>query len=436
MKTLLKNCSILQRDLNGHYFAIENGYLGINGKLIDYIAAEAPESSYDQELDMTGKLVMPGLINSHGHAAMTMLRGVGSGLPLQRWLNEAIFPIEAKMVPEDIVAGTRWAVMEMLASGTTACSEMYDFPWAAAQVFADAGMKVNLGRVLLCFDPSMKAEDCDRLKECETFIKQYDGMGQGLVKADWAPHSEYLTTENTMEGMARLAAEYESQVQLHVSETRSEHEECKERHGGLTPVQYLKKLGVLNTPTYMAHCVWVEDEDLQIMKETGATLVHNPSSNMKLGSGFAPIAKALEMGVNVALGTDGCASNNNLNMFEEMHLAALLQKGLHNDPTLVTADQVLDMATVNGAKALGRPDTGILSEGMRADLIALDLNKIHLKPNNDIASLLVYSAQASDVVMTMVDGNILYVNGKFTTIDAERAEKAYFAAVERLLNEV
>ncbi|MCF0151078.1 MAG: amidohydrolase [Firmicutes bacterium] len=433
MNILFENGMILQRDEQGRYSAIPRGYLGVKDNQIAYIGTSAPSESYEQHRDMTGKLLMPGLINAHGHAAMTLLRGVGSGLPLHRWLNEAIFPIEAKMVPEDIVAGTRWAIMEMLASGTTACSEMYDFPWAAAQVFADAGMKANLGRVMLCFDPSMKAEDCQRLQECDTFIKHYDGMGGGLIKAEWAPHSEYLTTENTMTALALMAHHYSSNIQIHVSETKAEHEECKQRRGGMTPVQYLKKIGVLNTPTYMAHCVWLEDEDLAILKECGATLVHNPTSNMKLGSGFAPIAKALEMGVNVALGTDGCASNNNLNMFEEMHLAALLQKGLHNDPTLVTADQVLDMATVSGAKALGRPDTGMLCEGMKADIIALDMDRFHLKPAGDIANLLVYSAQASDVVMTMVEGNVLYDNGCFTTIDAKRAEEAYFAAIRRLM---
>ena len=441
MKTLFTNACLLLRSVEGSYYALKDACLGVDGNYIAYIGKERPEGLWDAVKDMSGKLIIPGLVNAHGHAAMTLLRGVGSGLPLQRWLNEAIFPIEAKMKPEDIVAGTRWAVMEMLAGGTTLCSDMYDFPWDAAKVYEEAGMKVNTGRILLCFDPEMKAEDCERLTECEQFMKDFEGRGSeglkpgacGLVKADVALHSEYLTTENTVRALAEMAKRYDCVVQLHVSETKSEHIECMERHKGLTPVAYLKKCGILDKKTYMAHCVWVTDEDLEIMKETGATLVHNPTSNMKLGSGFAPVAKALEKGVNVALGTDGCASNNNLNMFEEMHLAALLQKGLHSDPTLVTVDQVIDMATVNGAKALGRPDTGELKEGMRADLAVIDLKRPHLEPAVDIPALLVYSVQASDVVMTMVDGKILYDNGAYLTIDAEKAWTDYEASVTRLM---
>ncbi len=441
MRILFKNAHVLRRDAGGRWNALENAYLGTDGRYIGYIGTEAPKGSWDLVKDMSGKLLMPGLVNAHGHAAMTLLRGVGSGLPLQRWLEEAIFPIEAKMAPQDIIAGTRVAVMEMLASGTTLCSDMYDFPWDAVRVFEEAGMKVNSGRVLLCFDPDMKAEDCERLKECEQFVKDFTGRGgeglkdgaRGLVKADIVLHSEYLTTENTVRALADIAKIYDCAVQLHVSETVKEHEECKERHEGLTPAAYLERCGLLDTPTYMAHCVWVTDEDLDIMKNKGASLVHNPTSNMKLGSGFAPVAKALEKGVNVALGTDGCASNNNLNMFEEIHLAALLQKGLHRDPTLVTADQILDMATVNGAKALGRPDTGELREGMRADVIAVDMSKPHMRPAVDIPALLVYSAQASDVTMTMVDGKILYENNAYTTIDPVKAEEEFKAAVARLL---
>ena len=222
-----------------------------------------------------------------------------------------------------------------------------------------------------------------------------------------------------------------TRVHIHVSETEKEHRECMERHGK-TPTQFLKDLGIMDQSCYFAHCVWCTDEDLKIMAEKGATLVHNPSSNLKLGSGIARTADALRAGVNVALGTDGCASNNNLNMFEEMHLAALLPKGFMKDPTVLTAEQVLDMATVNGAKALGRPDTGILKKGMKADIIALDMSAPHLRPTGDIPSLLVYSAQASDVCMTMVDGRILYEDGSYTTIDSARVEKAFMKTVKRL----
>ena len=220
-------------------------------------------------------------------------------------------------------------------------------------------------------------------------------------------------------------------VHIHVSETEKEHNECMERHG-VTPVQYFEQMGIMDNPAYFAHCVWCTDKDLRIMAKKGATLVHNPSSNLKLGSGFARIPEALIAGVNVALGTDGVASNNNLNMFEEMHLASLLHKGKYQNPTLLTDTQVLDMATINGAKALGRPDTGCLKTGNKADIIAVNIDAPHMVPALDLTALLVSSVQAADVCMTMVDGRILYKDGKFLTIDAKKAKEDLMRSVERL----
>jgi len=402
---------------------------------------------------------MPGLVNIHGHSAMTLVRGAGSGLPLDRWLNEAIFPIEAKMTPQDIIAGDRLAIMEMLAGGTTQVADMYDFPFAGAYAYAETGMKVNLCRVGLCFDPTLEPGAWPRTAECinlinvirgnadinEELIREIpeakalgglpdfvkDAARAGRVTADFCLHSEYLTTEKFVRAIEEANRTMKARVHVHISETKKEHEECIGRHGK-TPVQYLADMGILDNPTYAAHCVWVSDEDMEIMKAKDFTLAHNPTSNLKLGSGVARIAKALEMGVNVGLGTDGVASNNNLDMWEEMHLAALLQKGINNDPTLVSDAQVIDMATVNGAKALGRPDTGELAVGKKADIIAVDLDKPHLTPAFDIPALLVYSAQASDVCMTMVDGKILYENGDYKTIDAEKTMYELKKAADKL----
>ncbi len=431
MKLLLKNCDILTRE-NGEYKFVKNGFLGIDGKLIDYVGKDAQEDDYDASKDMRGALLIPGLVNAHCHSPMTLLRGAGSGLPLDRWLNEAIFPIEADMTPEDIRAGTQLAMMEMLAGGVTLFSDMYDFPWATAEAAAEAGMKCNLGRVMLCFDPSLPGDKVERIDECISFYKAFNDTGEGLIRADFIMHSEYLTTENSVRRFSELIHEFpQACVNIHVSETRKEHKECIDRHG-LTPVAYFEKMGILDLRTYMAHCVWINDEDMDIMKAKDVTLVHNPSSNLKLGSGVAPIPKALGKGIRVALGTDGTASNNNLNMFEEMHFAAMLHRGVNMDPAVMSDSAVMDMATVNGAYALRREDTGELVPGKAADICAVRQDSIHMYPNLDTLALLLYSAQASDVVMTMVDGKILYENGEFTTIDREQVFHDMEKALTRL----
>ena len=458
MSILFENAAILIRQRDA-YNVLEGAYLGVDGELIDYIGFDKPEKVYDDVRDMTGKLLMPGLVNAHGHSAMTLVRGAGSGLPLQRWLNEAIFPVEAKMTPEDIAAGVTWACAEMLASGTTCVADMYDFPFAGALAFAKTGMKANLCRVGLCFDKTLEPGNWPRTAECINFInvlegkadinpeavKELPGTSQtmqlpdeikqaaasGRLKADFCLHSEYLTTDKFVKAISEANSVMHARVHIHVSETETEHKECMDRHG-ITPTEYFAEMGILDNPAYFAHCVWCTDRDLRIMAKKGATLVHNPSSNLKLGSGFARIPEALVAGVNVALGTDGAASNNNLNMFEEMHLASLISKGKYQNPTLLTDAQVLDMATINGARALGRPDTGFLKTGNRADIIALNIDAPHMLPALDLAALLVSSAQGSDVCMTMVDGKILYEDGVFTTIDIRKAKEDLQRSADRL----
>jgi len=458
MKTLFKNASLLVRQEDG-YNVLQNACLGVDGEYISYIGFDAPEKEYDVVRDMSGKMLMPGLVNAHGHSAMTLVRGAGSGLPLDRWLNEAIFPVEAKMTPEDIYVGTLWACMEMLASGTTQIADMYDYPFMASLAYARAGIKANLCRVGLCFDKDLEPGDWPRTAECINFINVMEGkadinpeamrelpdtketmalpaeikkaVASGRVKADFSLHSEYLTTDKFVKAISEANSVMHKRVNIHVSETEKEHMECILRRNK-TPIEYFADMGILDQPVYAAHCVWVTDADLKIMAEKGVTLVHNPTSNLKLGNGHARIPEAIAAGVNVALGTDGVASNNNLNMFEEMHLAALVAKGAEHDPTALTDAQVLDMATVNGARALGRPDTGILKEGFKADIIAVDMTKPHMIPALDPVSLLIYSAQASDVCMTMVDGEILYEDGEFFTIDVDDAKEKLLKASERL----
>lgn len=432
-KLLLKNCSILAGKGEDGFEHIKDGYLGIEGDTIAYIGAEKPEG-YADEKDMHEALLCPGLINTHTHAAMTLLRGLGSGLPLDRWLHEAIFPVEDRLKEEDIYAGNALAQLEMLATGTTSYSDMYDMPLTAVKLCEQSGMKINLCRPILSFDPSEGVKESWRAQGTLELFKGYHMSQNGRVRADFAIHAEYTNHEKIVREYAELCLENKARMHIHLSETYKEHEECKAKYGK-TPARWFYDLGVFASPTAAAHCVAVEPEDMALMLENGVSAMHNPSSNMKLGSGFAPIREMLQSGINVALGTDGTASNDNLNMFEEMHLAALIHNGIKRDPTAMSAAQIFNMATRNGTKLQGRDDTGTLAVGKKADIIAVDTKAPHLVPSFEPLSTLIYSAQGSDVKMTMVDGKILYENGEYKTIDAERVYHDVAAAVKRLYNQ-
>ena len=420
MKHVIENCWMI---LPGH--KVGYGDLEIEGERISNITLrnQATEKS-------NNRLVLPGLVNCHGHTAMTLVRGLGGGLPLQRWLEEAIFPVEAKMRPEDVYAGTAWGVREMLAGGTTSVADMYDFPGDCARAFAEGGMKARVCRVGLGFVPG-------RLNDCIEFTRSFNSSlaphPSSLVSADLCIHSEYLTDEAFCRGLAEANKELKRPLHVHVSETEKEHNECIKRHGK-TPIAYLAETGLLDHGGYAAHCVWCTDDDFRIMAEKGVSLIHNPTSNMKLGSGFARVPRAMELGVNVALGTDGCASNDNLDLFEEMHIASLIHKGLSKDPTVLSAWDVVDMATVNGAKALGLSDTGEIAVGKKADLCVVDLDKPHLTPCLDIPNLVVNSMHASDVAETWVDGKRVYKKSK-AGVEVERptaTRTEFLEAVKRI----
>lgn len=429
MSVLFKNAEIYS---DGKF--LKNAYLGVNGSTIDYIGEEAPTSKYGEIKDMSGKLLIPGLINTHTHSPMTLLRGAGTGLPLQKWLFEAIFPVEDQMTESDVIIGAQFAILEMLAGGTTCFEDMYWNYSALAPMILDSGVKVNAGSVVQLNDQNAdwaRAFADKRLQGNIDFYKQFNNAGDGRIHCDLQFHSEYLSNDYYVGKASEIMHEYNMPLHIHISETKLEHEECIERRGK-TPIAYMNEMGMLDTGAVCAHCVWVSNEDLEIMAKKGATIAHNPTSNLKLGSGIAPIAQARSMGVNVTIGTDGTASNNNLNMFEEMHIASVLEQGVLHDPLALSAKDCFDMATVNGAKALHRPDTGVLSVGKKADIVAIDMDKPHLLPNLDTLALLVYSIQAADVCMTMVDGKVLYENGEYFTIDAEKCKAEYLSAAEKL----
>ena len=430
MKLLLKHCDVLASEGAG-FRCLENAYLGVDGDTIDYVGTERPRAAYDQEKDLSGRLLLPGLINCHGHSPMVLLRGVGSDLSLQEWLFGKIMPIEDKLTAEDIKIGNQLALLEMISTGTTSYSDMYFEPQTAVENAVACGVKANISRPVQCFDKDETYAGNFRARESIQLFRDFHGAAEGRIRIDFAVHAEYTCFEHIVGPYSADCKALGGRMHIHLSETKKEHDECVAKYGK-TPARWFYDLGTFDCPTAAAHCVFVTEEDMALMLEKGVSPVHNPTSNMKLGSGFAPIQRMLDLGLNVTLGTDGAASNNNLNMMEELHLAAVLHNGFHRDPTILKPAQLLAMATRNGAKLQGREDTGALEAGKKADVIALDLTKPHMVPNFDPLALTVYSAQGSDVVMTMVDGKILYENGEFLTLDAEKILYEAKAAAKRL----
>ena len=417
MKTLYCNADVLVYR-NGEYSVLKNAYVGVDGTRFCYVGEEKPKEDYDAEKDMRGKLLTPAFYNCHAHSPMVLLRGVGSDLPLDKWLFEKVFPVEDRLTPECVRVGSDLSILEMIAGGTVSYSDMYFFPEQTANAAIDAGMKANVSRPVQAFEGAEEQAET-RLREALELYDRYHKAANGRILVDFSVHAEYTCNEDVTRRCAELCNERGGNMHIHLSETVKEHEECKRKYGK-TPARWFYDLGAFDSRAFAAHCVALEDEDIAILKEKGVSIVHNPTSNMKLGSGFARIPYMLEQGLNVCLGTDGAASNNNLNMFEEMHLAALIHNGYLQDASVIPAQTALKIATRNGALAQGRGDCGFIEPGYRADFIAIDLDKPHLTPCLDVPALLVYAASASDVCLTVCDGKTLYENGTFFTVDKEK----------------
>ena len=417
MKLLLSHADILTLK-DGEWHTLRDAYLGIQDDTICYLSETAPTEAFDRVKSLPGKLLIPGLINCHCHAPMVFLRGIGSDLKLQDWLYHYIFPTEAKWTDAGIRAASELAILELLASGVTSFSDMYYRNAQTIQALCEAGMKANLCRSTQG-RPELPYEQNTDCKEGLALFDQFHGYNGGKIRIDLCIHAEYTNTPATIEAYSAACFERGAGMHIHLSETRHEQLECVKKYG-MTPAALFEKLGTFKNRTTAAHCVWVTQEDMDILKANGVSPVHCPSSNMKIGSGFAPVQQMLDRGINVTIGTDGAASNNNLNMLEEMHLASVIHNGYTGDPTVVKPGDVLKMATVNGAKLQGRTDTGNLELGKKADLVAIDFDKPHLIPALDYPAMLCYAVQGSDVCMTMVDGQILYENGEYLTVDADR----------------
>ncbi len=414
MKILFENVRIPEE----YGFADEHIFVLTDGALISYIGREKPRE-FDKVINGNGNLLIPGFYNSHCHAAMVMFRGFGEDLPLARWLNEKIYPAEERLNTKNVYIGAKYAIAEMLKNGIVSFSDMYMFVNSVAEAVVETGIKANLSRSLVSFGESATIKGDWRFKESIEWINQYQNANNGRLIMDMSLHAEYTNQEGYIREVAEYTKANGLRMQIHASESESEHMACIKRYGK-TPIEFFYDTGVLSSPTTLAHCVYVTDNDMDIINECGAFVSHNATSNLKLGSGVARLPKMLEKGVCVSLGTDGAASNNTLDIMREYQLASILHKGYNRDAEATKAPQMLDIATLNGAKSQGRSDCGRLKVGDRADLVIIDLNAINNKPCFDTYSTLSYSANSSNVLLTMVDGDILYRNGEFTTIDIEK----------------
>jgi 5-methylthioadenosine/S-adenosylhomocysteine deaminase len=399
---------------------LENGAVAIRG---DRIAAIGSKAEIDrrfqprQRLDLPDALIAPGLISTHTHAPMSLLRGIADDLRLQEWLEKYIFPAEAKNVtPEFVRWGTRLACLEMLLSGTTTYTDMYYFEDVIAEATREAGMRGVLGQTIIGFPVPDAKTPADALKFTEKFLERF--KADPLIVPAVAPHAVYTNSDETLRASRALANRFGAPLLIHLSETKRENDEIRAKRK-MSPTRLLDSLGVLEGRTLAAHGIWLDDADLRILKARGTGIAHCPSSNMKLSSGAAPVTKMLAMGLAVGLGPDGPAgSNNDFNLFEEMDLAAKLQKLITGDPEALSARQALEMATILGARALGmEKEIGSLEAGKRADLIAVRIDRPHAVPLYNVPSQLVYALKGSDVRDVMVNGKPVVRDGRCLTLD-------------------
>ncbi len=416
-KTIINHVILLP--MQGETDVIYDASLHVQGDKIVYAGPKAlapAAQDGDEVINGGGRIAMPGFVNTHAHNAMVLFRGAADDLPLQRWLNEKIFPMEDQLDDNAAYWGNLLGIAEMIRCGTACYNDMYFFTEQEIRAVEQTGIRSVLTRSTVCQE--LEQEAIEQKLQVYDALMAYQGAADGRIRVTVSPHAEYTCSAAYLRACGQKAQKLGVPLHIHVSETAAEHDACIERHGK-TPMALLESLGVLKGEVYAAHCVYTGQADHEIMKEHGVVALHCPDSNLKLASGIAPIAQMMQRGVTVTLGTDGAASNNNLNMMEEMQRFVLLQKGITQDATSVSAKQALYIATTAGARVM-HTGGGVLKEGYKADIVLVDTHVPHMQPMHNAINNLVYAAQGSDVWMNMVDGKILYKNGEYKTLDIEK----------------
>lgn len=402
------------------YFNIIKKDVFVDGDSI--VAIGEYDKTADTVYDLNGNLLMPSFKNAHTHSAMTFGRSFADDLPLQPWLYDKIFPLEAKLTPQDIYDLSMLAFLEYLTSGTSACFDMYYFPEMMAKASVDFGFRTVMTSGLNNFKESVNA-----VEDYYNKFNNYDS----LVSYKLGFHAEYTTDKELIKGIAKLAEKYQAPVFTHASETKSEVEDCIKRNG-MSPTKYLNSLGIFNYGGGAYHSVWIDDEDIEIYKEKSIWAVINACSNAKLASGIAPVSKLLKSGVKVAVGTDGASSNNALDMFREMYTICATQKLNDKDAASTDANDILKASTIGSARCMGLTDCDVIDVDKKADLIVIDMHRPSMQPINNITKNLVYSGGKDIVKMTMINGKILYDNGEFKNIDIEKIYANAQAVINRI----
>ncbi len=424
---ILKNCAAITADENDT--VIEKAEIHIEKGVISYIgtAACAPEEKALREIDLGGAVAMPGFVNVHTHVPMTLFRGAADDMPLMRWLNDRIWPMEDKMTKKDAYWGSLLGFCEMAANGITAFNDMYFYSHEIIAGAVKAGLRGYICRPVIDNVPGGDK----MLEEAIELYKEYDGKNN--INISLAPHAEYTVSKKMFIKLAETAGKYNMRVHIHVSETKEEHKDCLKRNG-VTPIGLLNKTGMLEPPVMAAHCVHVSDEDIDIMAKKGVCVLSCPRSNLKLASGVARVTKLIEKGVNVSLGTDGAASNNSLSVYSEMTLCALLQKGITGDASAIPAKTAVRLATINGAKALGLDKvTGSLEKGKCADIAVIGADSYDFCPGHDVIADTVYSSDAKNIIMTIANGKIIYEKGEIKFADKNEVMSRAREAAQRLV---
>ena len=423
-KVLIKNIELLNTP-NGEMYCI-----AVQDKKIVAISKEAPADFVaDEVVDGKGKLATAGMVNTHGHVSMTLLRSYADDMALMDWLENKIWPIEAKMDAEDIYWGAMLGIVEMLKGGTTAFADMYGpYMERVAEAVAETGMRANLCRGLIGLAPDKDV----KLAENNALAENWQNYDEGRIRVSYGPHAPYTCPLDYLEKVIAAAKNHNAELQMHLCETKFEVESYKKEHG-ITPIEMMDKLGMFDLGTIAAHCVHLTDNDMDIMAAKNVRVAHNPQSNLKLASGIAPVEKMLAKGIVVGLGTDGASSNNNLDMLEECRAAAMLHKATSFDPLVVPAAKAWDMATVDGAKVLGFKDCGKLEAGQQADIVLWDMHKPYWYPRHNKLSLLVYAASAYDADTVFVAGRKVVEQGRLVTFDEEKIYAEAEACAKRLL---